>query len=629
MAILLVLPLTAAVVVSMGAGAADACATRVPTPGTTAGPAVPREEPAVEPGAGDSVGGDLGSVLRTWTATGECSPPGDGVTVATFNLLGAAHTARRAGSGPARPGFPSWNQRLPAAMAALRSARVEIAALQEVHPPQGEALAGDYASWGMFPLGGDAQNRVIWDSTAWTLTSGRLVPIPYFGGNEVGMPLVRLSSTTTGQSIWVWSIHNPADTRGNAAEHRAEALRRQHATLAELTPGGDPVVIAGDFNDARDGDRSSHCQLTPTLTNAFGGSADPCAAPTHDAAVDHIYGANLSWASARVATSVQSHKVSDHPLVVATTASNSTACTTETAGYHLGAVQPQLSRLVAILGPRFGIETVGGYRDSAHDPNGHPAGLAADFMVPLTAAGKRQGDALAEYARSHGAQLGIDYIIWYQRIWSADRAGDGWRAMGDRGNDTEDHRDHVHINVLPSASVNPATDAVADHAHGCSEVVYPVPELYIESDQHNWHAEGSSWSSWHTGTDFSMPCSTPVYAAHAGTAEIDTTQSWAGPYLVKVTTGPTSLATWYAHMETVTVSRAQTVAAGEQIGTTGDLGNSRGCHLHFEVHLENGSIYGPDNVDPSGWLADNAASVVTARNAHRDIGRQEAHHDAT
>ena len=28
---------------------------------------------------------------------------------------------------------------------------------------------------------------------------------------------------------------------------------------------------------------------------------------------------------------------------------------------------------------------------------------------------------------------------------------------------------------------------------------------------------------------------------------------------------------------------------------------------HFEVHLENGSIYGPDNVDPSPWLAENAS----------------------
>jgi hypothetical protein len=38
------------------------------------------------------------------------------------------------------------------------------------------------------------------------------------------------------------------------------------------------------------------------------------------------------------------------------------------------------------------------------------------------------------------------------------------------------------------------------------------------------------------------------------------------------------------------------------LGEVGDRGNATGCHLHFEVHLHNGSIYGPDNVDPSVWL---------------------------
>ncbi|MCW2737791.1 peptidoglycan DD-metalloendopeptidase family protein [Nocardioides sp.] len=312
------------------------------------------------------------------------------------------------------------------------------------------------------------------------------------------------------------------------------------------------------------------------------------------------------------------------------TTSTSSACTIQPAGYALGPVTPELARLVGILAPMFGIHTVGGYRESAHDPNGHPSGLAADFMVPFTAAGKAQGTALAEYARSRAGRLGVDYIIWYQRIWSAARAGEGWRPMDDRGNATEIHRDHVYINVVPATSV----DSVGDVAGtpGCAEVVYPVPEQYVGSDQHNWHAEGSSWSSWHTGTDFSMPCGTPVYAAHAGTVEIDTTQSWAGPYLVKIATGPTSLATWYAHMESVTVSRAQVVAAGDRIGTTGNLGNSRGCHLHLEVHLENGSIYGPDNVNPSDWLAQHAprpiARRVTARTTRSDIGGQEAHHAA-
>ncbi|MFA6299272.1 MAG: hypothetical protein WC642_08900, partial [Nocardioides sp.] len=79
----------------------------------------------------------------------------------------------------------------------------------------------------------------------------------------------------------------------------------------------------------------------------------------------------------------------------------------------------------------------------------------------------------------------------------------------------------------------------------CDEVVYPVPSQYVGTDNHNWHETGPYWSNWHTGTDFSAPCGTTVYAAHAGTIEIDTTQGWAGPQLVKVTTGAGSLTTWY------------------------------------------------------------------------------------
>jgi murein DD-endopeptidase MepM/ murein hydrolase activator NlpD len=103
-----------------------------------------------------------------------------------------------------------------------------------------------------------------------------------------------------------------------------------------------------------------------------------------------------------------------------------------------------------------------------------------------------------------------------------------------------------------------------------------------------------------------------VYAAHAGTIEIDTTEAWAGPWLVKVSTGPGELTTWYAHLQSLDVSRGQKVTAGDKIGDIGARGNATGCHLHFEVHLENGSIYGPDNVDPSTWLAQHATRPVPA-----------------
>ncbi|HET7735870.1 MAG TPA: peptidoglycan DD-metalloendopeptidase family protein [Nocardioidaceae bacterium] len=562
----------------------------------------------------DLLGGDLPDLPEDGGSTTNVSNCNDGetvspVTVGTLNLLGAGHTDGKAGGGGEKSGFDTWDKRLPGAMRTIENAGVTIAGLQEVHPPQAKALAQRYAAkWGMYPASGGAQNRVIWDRNEWQQTDARLVDIPYFGGKDTGMPLVQLTSTNTGQVIWVWSIHNPANTHGNAAAHRKEALRRQLATMTEIAGTGTPAVILGDFNDGNDGANSSHCALTPELANAFGGSAEPCKKPKKDAPIDHVYGANLTWASAEVDNSTQASKLADHPLVIATTAGSSAGCAVDSgtaqAKYNLGPVKPQLTQLVNILGPMFDIKTVGGYRESATDPNGHPAGLAADFMVPLNAAGRAQGDRLAAYAKANAQKLGIDYIIWYQRIWSVARASEGWRPMEDRGSATQNHLDHVHINVKPGASVQP----VGLDGAACDEVVYPVPAQYIGTDNHNWHETGPYWSKWHTGTDFSAPCGTTVYAAHAGTIEIDTTQrSWAGPQLVKVTTGAGSLTTWYAHMQTVTVSRGQTVAAGEPIGQVGKEGNVSGCHLHFEVHLKNGSIYGPDNVDPSTWLAENAS----------------------
>ena len=134
-------------------------------------------------------------------------------------------------------------------------------------------------------------------------------------------------------------------------------------------------------------------------------------------------------------------------------------------------------------------------------------------------------------------------------------------------------------------------------------LVYPVPAAFLGTDAHNWGSTGNHWDSWHTGTDFSVPCGTPVLAATSGTVEIDRTQAWAGTWLVKVVTGPQSVATWYAHMQKLDVHDGQAVGAGKQLGEAGDRGNATGCHLHFEVHLHNGSIYGPDNVNPSQWLA--------------------------
>lgn len=107
---------------------------------------------------------------------------------------------------------------------------------------------------------------------------------------------------------------------------------------------------------------------------------------------------------------------------------------------------------------------IGGYRSSgSRDPNGHPAGLALDFMVPLDDDGKALGDAISQYAIDNADHLNVKYIIWYQRIYHIDRPGSGWQAMDDRGSATQNHLDHPHISFTAEATGNPedAEDAPA------------------------------------------------------------------------------------------------------------------------------------------------------------------------
>ena len=473
------------------------------------------------------------------------------ITIGTLNLLGAGHTsgARHAGQGS-----PGWENRLPRAMSTLQNAGVSIAALQEVHRPQGRALATRYSQqWGMYPADAGTQNVVIWDRNAWTATNQQLVKIPYFGGRETPMPMVQLTSTTTGQSIWVWSIHNPADVHGRALGHRQEALRRQLATMRQLTSSGTPAVLIGGLQRRQGRPRGLPLRAHPhpgqrlrRVLRTVPATQGRCTDRPHLRRQPHL-GQRLGRPAApsaedqRPPAGGRHHRRQQRRLRGRRRGS-----------YHLGAVKPELAKLVDVLAPMFDIKTVGGYRESRPRPR----------RPSLRARGGLHGPAQRRPANAKATRWppmpvptppssASTTSSGSRRIWSTSRAGEGWRPMADRGSATENHRDHVHINVKAGASVRPVGDTNA----GCDEIVAPLPADLLGTDQHNWHDSGSHWGSWHTGTDFSVPCGTPVYAANAGTVEVDTTQAWAGRWLVKVHTGPGSLTTWYAHMRKVTVAR--------------------------------------------------------------------------
>ena len=106
---------------------------------------------------------------------------------------------------------------------------------------------------------------------------------------------------------------------------------------------------------------------------------------------------------------------------------------------HVAAVGDLATRL---FGPFAGGIGGVGQRSGVSD---HPSGHALDFM---TMRNRDQGDKLAKWLSDEHRQMALKYIIWRQRIKSP--AGSGWDRMGDRGDPTSNHMDHVHASFLKS-----------------------------------------------------------------------------------------------------------------------------------------------------------------------------------
>jgi hypothetical protein len=112
------------------------------------------------------------------------------------------------------------------------------------------------------------------------------------------------------------------------------------------------------------------------------------------------------------------------------------------------------------LGTAFGPQKEGGFAPggvrSGHMPgSAHYEGRAVDlFFRPVNARNQRLGWAMAQYLVAHAERLEVDTVIFDGRIWTAQRAGQGWRtyAPDTSGRSAEvagilEHRDHVHVDV--------------------------------------------------------------------------------------------------------------------------------------------------------------------------------------
>jgi murein DD-endopeptidase MepM/ murein hydrolase activator NlpD len=113
------------------------------------------------------------------------------------------------------------------------------------------------------------------------------------------------------------------------------------------------------------------------------------------------------------------------------------------------------------------------------------------------------------------------------------------------------------------------------------------------------------WGTFHYGLDLAAPGGTPFHAAGDGVViEAGPMSGYGNVIMIE---HPDGTITVYGHEQRLFVQEGEKVKAGQLIGQVGNLGQSTGYHLHFEVRV--GDVNG-DKMDPVDWLADRGIQLA-------------------
>jgi len=155
------------------------------------------------------------------------------------------------------------------------------------------------------------------------------------------------------------------------------------------------------------------------------------------------------------------------------------------------------------------------------------------------------------------------------------------------------NQDLVNFQAQLKLKIDPNSIPVA----GTTPLAWPLSRVIITqyfgntsfAQQHSAVYNGHG----HDGIDLGAPIGTTIKSAAAGTVQgtgnTDLTcpgASYGKWVLVKHNNGLTTL---YGHLSVISVSKGQTVAAGETLGLSGETGYATGPHLHFTVLASQGA----------------------------------------
>ncbi|WP_170970349.1 endonuclease/exonuclease/phosphatase family protein [Nocardioides jishulii] len=268
--------------------------------------------------------GDTGEQPTAALSSGEptVQPPGTtSFRIASFNLLGAGHTD---GKNPKRKGWANSAQRLKWSRQILDQQKVDVVGFQEMHASQVQQWPvnnPDFESWPLHKYShAVGHNTISWRTSVFKMVKAKTIMIPYFNGVEQRMPYVLLEHIASGQRMWLYNVHTPANIGGNHQKWRDIGFKRaiELANTLRTEDPNVPVFMTGDMNDREKFFCPTAAGTDLVAANGGYASGSTCV-PPKPIQIDWIMGSPpvtfTDYASVRTPLV---KKTTDHPVVVAT-----------------------------------------------------------------------------------------------------------------------------------------------------------------------------------------------------------------------------------------------------------------------------------------------------------------------